>query len=238
MGSTPARRAKFYSIMFPIGDSIKSKSFPTVTYALIAINVFVFIQEIISANGHKFIDQYALIPQNINIGNLNTFLPFLTALFLHGGFIHIISNMWFLFIFGDDVEDALGKFKFLFLYLLAGIGGNVTQYLLSPSSAIPILGASGAISGIMGAYYVLFPQSKIKTLIFIFFFVTFMEVPAVIYLIYWFVIQLFSGASTIGGTGGGVAFWAHVAGFATGIYVARIYKNKNNKNYIEGEIVG
>src|SRR5690349_13916700 len=148
--------------MFPISDSIKSGKFPILTVFLIGITVFVFAQQLLSPNPDVIIQKYALIPTNVNFSNLNTLYPFITAIFLHGGFLHILSNMWFLWIFGDDVEARLGKIAFLLLYFLAGIIGNLVQYLLMPGSTIPMLGASGAIAGILGAYFILFPYSKIK----------------------------------------------------------------------------
>lgn len=148
--------------------------------------------------------------------------------------------MWFLWIFGDNVEARLGIIKFALLYLLAGITGNFAQYLLTPASNIPMLGASGAVSGILGSYFILFPSSNIRTFIFMFFFVTVTEIPAVIYIFYWFIIQLFSGIASLpfAFATGGIAFWAHVGGFLTGLVLARNWKPKNRQDIIEGEIVG
>lgn len=223
--------------MFPLSDSVKSKSFPFVTVGLIIINVVVFIFQLISPDA--FTLQYALTPSHVNFSNFITLIPFFTAMFLHGGFFHIISNMWFLGIFGDDVEDHLGKFRFLIFYLAAGIIANVAQFLLQTHSPIPVLGASGAISGVLGAYYILFPRSKIKTFLVVIIFVTIVDIPAVIYLFYWFFLQIFSGVASLSAVSnsGGVAFWAHVAGFVTGLLYANRFKNKEEKNYIEGEIV-
>src|SRR5579859_2732984 len=180
--------------MFPLSDSIKARKFPWLNLLLIAITIFVFIKELFLSNQAAFITHYALIPSQVDSTNILTFLPFITAIFLHGGFLHILSNMWFLWIFGDNVEGYLPRSVYLLLYFLAGIVGNIVQYLLMPHSSIPLLGASGAIAGILGCYYVLFPYSKIKTIIFIFFFFTIIDISAPIMLGYWFILQLISGA--------------------------------------------
>ena len=148
--------------------------------------------------------------------------------------------MWFLWVFGDNVEAHFGKIKFLILYLLSGIAGNILQYAFTPNSIIPILGASGAISGVLASYLVLFPTAKIRTFIILIFFFSITEIPALIYIAYWFILQLFSGIASIPGIqNGGVAFWAHVGGFLAGLYLARRFKNGTKKNpvIIEGEIV-
>lgn len=224
--------------MFPISDSIKSKSFPIWTLFFIAVNVYVFFKEISFPDPEAFIRAYSLIPSNVNFSNIDSLIPFITAMFLHGGFLHIISNMWFLWIFGDNVESFFGKFFYPFVYIGSGLAGNFLQYFLYPTSTIPMLGASGAVSGILGAYYVLYPHSRIKTILPIFFFITVAEIPAVIYLFYWFFIQLFSGVASVGiSTQSGVAFWAHVGGFVTGFMLAKMFTNEKGKGYIEGEIV-
>ena|SRR3989344_2981228 len=225
--------------MFPISDSIKSKHFPFLTLFFIAVNVYVFFKELVAPNTEGFIYAFSLIPSRVDLRDYTTLFPFVSAMFLHGGFLHIISNMWFLMIFGDNVESFFGKFRYVFVYLVSGIAGNVLQYLLYPNSAIPMLGASGAVSGVLGAYYVLYPHSRIKTLLPIFFFITIVEIPAVIYLFYWFFIQLLSGVASlpIATQTGGVAFWAHVGGFVAGIFFARMFQKERGKGYIEGEIV-
>ena len=212
--------------MFPISDSIKAKRFPLVNLALIAATIFVFFQQITSPSEIEFIRSYALTPKLINFNDFYTLTPFVTAVFLHGGFLHIISNMWFLWVFGDNVEGRLGFLFFPILYLLSGIVGNAAQYFVMPTSSIPMLGASGAVAGILGAYYVLFPKAKIKTLIPFFGFFTIAQIPAPFMLGYWFVLQVISGAVSLpfSSDTGGVAFWAHVGGFATGVIVGRLVK--------------
>jgi membrane associated rhomboid family serine protease len=141
-------------------------------------------------------------------------------MFLHGGWLHLIGNMWFLWIFGDNVEDILGRAKYLLFYLLCGIAAALVHIVFNPVSRLPTIGASGAIAGVMGAYMVKFPRSRIVTLIFLFVFLTTVEIPAYVILLYWFVIQFFSGVGTVGHSHlsqGGVAWFAHVGGFVAGI---------------------
>lgn len=217
--------------MFPLSDSIPARRFPFLNVAIIAVTSFVFLQQLLSPDQESFIFQYALVPAAVDFSNLTSLTPFITAIFLHGGFLHIISNMWFLWVFGDNIEGYLGWFIFPVLYLLAGIVGNFFQYFLMPTSNIPMLGASGAVAGILGAYYVLFPHSKIKTLVPFFGFVSIINIPAPFMLGYWFVIQIIAGAATLpftaGEAGGGVAFWAHVGGFLTGILFAQLVRVKD-----------
>jgi len=215
--------------MFPLSDSIPARRFPVINILLIAATTFVFIQQLTSVNELEFIRSFALIPSLVNFEALDTLVPFVTAIFLHGGFLHIISNMWFLWVFGDNVEGHLGFILFPILYFLAGIVGNIAQYIVMPNSSIPMLGASGAVAGVLGAYYILFKDAKIKTLIPFFGFFTTAEIPAPFMLGYWFVLQVFSGAVSLpfSGDSGGVAFWAHVGGFVTGVAVAKLIRSIN-----------
>ena len=178
-----------------------------------------------------YLYQYALIPSLIDFSNYETLTTFITAMFLHGGWLHIISNMWFLWVFGDNVEGHMGWFFFPLLYFSAGIVGNLAQYFLMQSSQIPMLGASGAVAGILGAYYVLFPHAKIKTLVPVFGFVSIMNIAAPFMLGYWFILQVFSGAVSLpfSGETGGIAFWAHAGGFLTGVVFANILKNNGER---------
>lgn len=214
--------------MFPLSDSIPARRFPFINLLLIASTVFVFLQQIISVDPEGFIQSYALIPSLIDFNNLQTLTPFVTALFLHGGFLHIISNMWFLWVFGDNVEGHTGWFFYPFIYFASGIIGNITQYVLMPASSIPMLGASGAVAGVLGAYYVLFPHSHIKTLVPIFFFITVVTIPAPFMLGYWFVLQLISGAASLpfSSETGGIAFFAHVGGFITGLLLTPLVNRR------------
>lgn len=212
--------------MFPLSDSVPPKRFPILNISLIVITSLVFLKQLMTPDPDAFINQYALIPSLVNFNDVSTLVPFITSMFLHGGFLHIISNMWFLWVFGDNIEGYLGWFIFPVLYFLSGIVGGLSQYILSPHSTIPMLGASGAVAGILGAYYVLFKQSKIKTLLPFFGFVSIVQIPAAFMLGYWFILQIFSGAASLpfASDGGGVAFWAHVGGFLTGVLFAKIFE--------------
>ncbi|MEO8659154.1 MAG: rhomboid family intramembrane serine protease [Bryobacteraceae bacterium] len=209
--------------MIPLRDSQPSRTTPYVTIAIILVNVVLFLYgELLDPYSHNaFTAHYSVIPARLQVADL------FTSMFLHGGWLHLIGNMWFLWIYGDNIEDILGKVQYVVFYLACGVAAALTQVLLDPGSRIPILGASGAIAGVMGAYVVKFPHSRITTLVALFIFWTTIEVPAYIILVYWFVIQLFSGAATITShSQGGVAWFAHVGGFLTGILL--IYVMKTN----------
>lgn len=209
--------------MFPLKDTQTTSRFALATYAVILVNIFVFVQQLIAYDMQSLVERFALIPSLVKWTDLGSLYPFVTNMYLHAGFIHIISNMWFLKIFGDNVEERLGSILFLFVYFLAGMVGNILQYVFSPSLSIPILGASGAVAGVLGAYLVFFPRHKIKTLIPVFGFLTMADIPAGVMLAYWFLTQLFSGVGSIAlAQIGGVAWWAHIGGFATGWLVAKL----------------
>jgi membrane associated rhomboid family serine protease len=222
--------------MFPISDSIKADRFPFFNLFIIIVTVYVFIQEVLAPDSTGFINHYALIPANVHLSEYITLVPFVTSIFLHGGILHIISNMWFLWVFGNNVETSLPPPVFLLLYISAGIAGNIFQYMLMPDSTVPMIGASGAVAGILGCYFIFFPYSKVKTLFFIFFFITIIEISAPIMLGYWFLLQLFSGLVSLPGADsqGGIAFFAHVAGFVIGILYAIILKVKPQTGYATG----
>lgn len=226
--------------MFPISDSHKSNKIPFATLAIIAANIFVFYQQLTAPDGEAFILKYALTPSAINFLDPTTLVSFVTSIFLHGGFFHIASNMWFLWIFGDNVEAHLGKIKYILLYFVSGIIGSLAQFFLNPVLDIPMLGASGAVSGVLGSYFILFRGSQIKTFVVLFFYITITEIPAVVYIFYWFILQLFAGIASLpfASATGGIAFWAHVGGFLSGIILTRRIRNSNRPEVIEGEIVG
>lgn len=186
-----------------------------------------------------FIEKNALIPARVDFGDLKTFVPFITSQFLHAGFLHILSNMWFLKVFGDNIEERLGHFFFLVTYLFAGVVGGFIQYLFSPNSTIPMLGASGAVAGVLGAYFVFFPNHRIETLVPMGFFTTTAEIPASVMLFYWFVTQFFSGVgSIVAARVGGIAWWAHVGGFVAGWLIARLFQRlRNELDVEEGEVL-
>src|SRR5947209_10797114 len=201
--------------MCPLRDTQPSYSRPVVTIVLIVINVLVFLFEVAldPYTREAFLATYGLVPDHFRLSAV------FTSMFLHGGWMHVLGNMWFLWIFGDNIEDILGHGKYLLFYLLCGAAAAMTQVAASPFSRIPTVGASGAIAGIMGAYMMKFPHSRILSLVTIVFFFTTIEIPAWIMLVYWFVIQFFSGVGTLGTSQvsqGGVAFFAHVGGFVAG----------------------
>ncbi len=214
--------------MIPLRDTQPSNSFPAVTLVIIVINVLVFLFQV-SLEPHYlnyFIARYGVVPDRFELTDL------VTSMFLHGGWMHLIGNMWFLWIYGDNVEDVLGHGKFVLFYLLCGVAAAMVHVLLNPYSRIPTVGASGAIAGVMGAYMVKFPRSRILTLVPIFIFLTTIEIPAFVMLLYWFAIQIFSGIGSIGFSnisGGGVAWFAHVGGFVAGI--ALIYAMRTRERF-------
>lgn len=206
--------------MFPIDDEPNTRIFPLFTIGIIALNIFAFYLELTSPNLEAFIMQYALIPASVTLGDVSTLAPFVTSMFLHAGFGHIISNMLFLWIFGDNIEEIYGKTQFLIIYLGSGLIAAFSQYMLIPNSPYPMLGASGAVAGILGAYIIRFPGSSIKTIIPPFFLV---PVPAFLMIGIWFFTQVFNGLSIIGiDTAGGVAWWAHIGGFIAGMALSLI----------------
>ncbi len=202
--------------MIPLRDTQPSRSVPVMTILLIVVNVLVFFFELSLDpwSRNHLIAQYGLVPDRLHYSAI------LTSMFLHGGWMHIIGNMWFLWIFGDNIEDILGHWLYLFFYLACGVAAALGQIAVNPDSRLPTIGASGAIAGVMGAYLIKFPRSRILTLVPIFVFFSFFELPAAFVLIYWFVLQFFSGVGSIAYTRlseGGVAFFAHIAGFIAGI---------------------
>lgn len=223
--------------MFPLHDTQEARKLPVATYLLIAVNVAVFFLELTNPNPEGFISKYALIPAKIDFGDYSTFTPFITSQFLHAGFLHILSNMWFLKIFGDNVEEKFGSIPFVLIYLFAGVIGGFMQYLFAPGSSIPMLGASGAVAGVLGSYLVFFPNHRIESLVFFGLFITTVRIPAYLMLIYWFLIQLFSGVGSIAvAQTGGVAFWAHVGGFASGWLISKLMDS--GEDYLEeGEVL-
>lgn len=214
--------------MFPLRDSHHPSKTAFITIALIILNVYFFIQEMMAPDLEKFISQYALVPSLIDFSNIETLKPFITSQFLHAGLFHLISNMWFLKIFGDNVEEVFGSYIFLIIYLASGVAGGLLQYFFSPTSEIPMLGASGAVAGVLGAYLVWFPHHKIETLVPFGLFMTTVNISASIMLFYWFVTQLFSGVGSIAYAQlGGVAFWAHIGGFVFGYLASKMYSRRN-----------
>ena len=210
-------------MFFPYKDDNPRVLFPYVTYSLIILNIIVFFTftyySLFFDNTNWFYI-YGFVPNSLNM------ISILSSMFIHGGFGHILSNMWFLYIFGDNVESILGHIKFLIFYLLCGFGAALTQYLIDPNSSIPMVGASGAIAGVLGAYMISFPRAKVHVFAFIIIFITTLIVPAKIVLGLWFLIQLSSGLNSLGiDTNGGVAWFAHIGGFIVGVGAVKYVQN-------------
>jgi membrane associated rhomboid family serine protease len=231
--------------MIPIRDNIPSKSFPVVNWILILANLFVFLLESsLNPEASDFlVYEFGLVPArfshpewaDLNGFSTNSYWPFLTNMFLHGGWAHFLGNMWTLYIFGDNVEDRMGRFNYLFFYLLCGVAASLTHYFMNMDSVVPAIGASGAISGVMGAYMFLFPRGKIVFFLPLFFLPYFIELSAFVYLAFWFLTQLFSGTwnSSFPAQSGGIAFWAHIGGFAAGALLYSVFIKKKKKYYDE-----
>ncbi|EQB62878.1 MAG: Rhomboid family protein [candidate division Zixibacteria bacterium RBG-1] len=216
--------------MFPLKDDIPTEKPPIITIALIVINVLIFFYQIsLGPDFQYFIVKLGAIPYEItHQSEITPEAPFpvnmtlLTSMFLHGGWLHIIGNMLYLWIFGNNIEDKLGHFKFIIFYLVSGIIASLVFVLSSPNSTVPMVGASGAIAGVLGAYLLKFPHARILTLIFLGFFVRIVRIPAVYVLGFWFVIQLIYALPSIGSNTGGVAWFAHIGGFVAGMGLFKV----------------
>lgn len=226
--------------MFPISDTLKTRRPAYITKTLVLINVFVFLHELeLGSLLEPFLYHYGLIPiRYTRFGEtqdafFSLIYPFFTSLFLHGGWLHLITNMWVLWIFGDNVEERLGHKTYLFFYIAFGIAAGVAHIAANPSSSLPTVGASGAIAGVMGMYMVLFPHARVRTLVIIFIFIDFWEVPAFLFFSFWFFTQFFNGALSLAGGSafGGVAWWAHIGGFITGMLIALFYRKKTRRRH-------
>jgi len=207
--------------MIPLRSSEPHYTKPSVTLLIIAANVAVFLLELSMPHYtlNRFIAHYGIVPDRF------TYSSIVTSMFIHGGFLHIAGNMWFLWIFGRGVEDLLGHGKYLFLYFACGIAAGLLHVLVNANSTVPTVGASGAIAGVMGAYLIKFPRSHIVTLVFIFIFITTVDIPAAFLLLYWFAIQFFSGIGSVGYSevsSGDVAWFAHVGGFVAGMLLVML----------------
>jgi hypothetical protein len=224
--------------MIPIRDDTPRYTTPYVNYLLIALNTLVFLFEV-SLNPQTrqvFVYQFGVEPVRVlsAVGLAHVYasqpsvMPLLTSMFLHASWLHLIGNMWVLWIFGDNIEDYLGHFSYLVFYLVSGLAASALHVLLNANSTVPSVGASGAIAGVMGAYFLLFPSARVLTLVPLIIFFTFIWLPAWIVLGYWFVLQFLSGAATSiayssrTGGGGGIAFWAHVGGFVAGLVMIKL----------------
>jgi membrane associated rhomboid family serine protease len=215
--------------MIPLRALLRRNNAATMTVIIIALNTFVFLwtRTLPAYSENVFLLHYAMVPDRLRLTSL------VTSMFLHGGWWHLIGNMWFLWVFGSHIEDVMGAPRFLLFYLTCGVVSAVVQLAMSLGSPVPTLGASGAIAGVMGAFLVLYPRVRVTTLIFIIFFVTTVEIPAAFMLIYWFLIQLVSGLFSSGSfsDSGGVAWFAHVGGFLVGLFLIRLFPNTRRYFY-------
>ncbi|MCM8826061.1 MAG: rhomboid family intramembrane serine protease [Candidatus Omnitrophica bacterium] len=229
--------AYFIKKMIPLRDNIPHIRKPIITVLLLFTNIFVFLFQLsLGDNLKNFMYIYGFVPKNLFLplysdSLILRFRPLVTSMFLHASPTHLIGNMLFLWIFGDNVEDRLGHLSFLLFYISCGIIAGITHLIMNINSSIPAVGASGAIAGILGAYMVMFPQSMILTLVPFFLFWRIVELPAFIFIGIWFVYQFLLGISTIGYGGAGIAFWAHIGGFIAGIFIIRYFKKKRRYYY-------
>jgi membrane associated rhomboid family serine protease len=223
--------------MIPLRDAIPSQSPPAVTVLLITLNVLAFLYELSLGKAlDVFIMQYGAVPlrfilagQMEEVSTVERFLPLFTSMFLHGGWLHLGGNMLYLWIFGDNVEDRLGHVRFLLFYLACGLAAALAQIYINPTSKIPMVGACGAVAGVLGAYLVLFPHARVLALIPIVFFFQIVELPALLFLGFWFLMQFLNGAISITAANyatGGVAWWAHIGGFASGVALAYLFPKR------------
>ena len=221
--------------MIPLKDDNPTKTFPFVTIILIAINAVVFLYQLSlgDVKGKAFVFTYGAIPYELmNSINLpltpyipNTVTVF-TSMFLHGGFFHLAGNMLYLWIFGNNIEDSMGHIKFIVFYLICGIAAVFAHTIVNPGSKLPMIGASGAIAGVLGAYILLFPRARVLTLVPIVFFIRIIEIPALIIIGFWIVIQFLSGAMSASVAGGGIAYFAHIGGFLSGFVLIGLFKKR------------
>jgi len=224
--------------VIPIRDNVPSQNTPWVTWLLIFINLMVFRYQVSLPQEEvlMLVYQYGFVPASVSQAisdglGVHSFLlatPLVSSLFLHGSWFHLISNMWSLWLFGDNVEDAVGPFRFILFYLAGGAAAAMVHFLFNPVSTLPTIGASGAIAAVMGAYLIMFPMARIVTLVPLLFIPLFFEFPALIFIGFWFISQVFSGVSTLitASPDGGIAWWAHIGGFLFGILIIPLIRKK------------
>jgi membrane associated rhomboid family serine protease len=223
--------------MIPLKDDIPSARFPAVNTAIIAANCLAFIVEIsLGGRAGTLIGSYGVVPRRLLETGVADWWTILSSMFLHGGWAHIIGNMLYLYIFGDNVEDAMGHLRYLLFYLLCGAGAAWAHVLSGPGSAVPTVGASGAIAGGLGAYLVLYPRARVLTLIPLGFFLQVVRIPALLVLGFWIVVQVFSGLVSLPlakVSGGGVAWFAHIGGFAVGLALVKVFARRRRRQGID-----
>lgn len=222
--------------MIPLRDNIPSRSLPLVTFGLAALNVAVFVHEVRLGRAlEPFLYRYGMVPAawsdpllSARLDLLDKITPVFTSMFLHGGLLHLVANVWSLLLFGDNVEDRLGHLRYLLFYLFCGVMAGLLHLFTNWGSTVPVIGASGAIAGVMGAYLVLYPRARILTVVPVFIFLHYAEVPAFFYLAFWFFMQLYSGLLAPA-AGSGIAWWAHVGGFVAGVYYVLRFRSPRRR---------
>ncbi len=229
--------------MIPLRDINPTRSRPLVTYTLIAINTVVFLYQSFlgEEGGREFVERFGMVPywltqsdpfvSRVDGGGLGSWITPVTSMFMHGGILHLLGNMWFLHVFGDNVEDVLGKIRFFLFYIASGLAAVLAQALIDPTSQVPMVGASGAIAGVLAGYVTLFPRARVLTLVPIFILLQTMEFPAFFFIFIWFGYQLLMGFTSLGqmgNIGGGVAFFAHIGGFLAGLILIHVFRRKRN----------
>lgn len=212
--------------MFPLYDTIRTRHFPWMNWMLILANAAVFSFELSlgPAGIQRFIQTWGLVPVHLLTQPQRAWPTLFTSMFIHGGWFHVLSNLWFLAIFGDNIEDWLGKFRYLIFYLLSGLFAALLQVCFTSNSIRPLVGASGAIAGVLGAYLILYPQARVVSFVPLLLVFTIAEIPAVVYLFMWFLLQIVSGLFALDGVGGkDIAWWAHIGGFLFGMIAALVF---------------
>jgi membrane associated rhomboid family serine protease len=214
--------------MIPLGDASRRPfKFPIITALLIIVNALVFLLEL--AGGGTFINRWSLIPADIMAGR--NWITILTAMFMHAGWVHILGNMLFFWVFGPEIEDVMGPLRYLVFYLLGGLAATAAQVLIDPASTVPNLGASGAIAAVMGAFLITYPRDRIRTILFLGWFAPITLIPAIVLVGFWFLTQLFSEVGALAQVqSGGVAYMAHIGGFTFGALTARVFESRQRRS--------
>ncbi len=223
--------------MFPYKDDNPTNTFPFVTIGIIGLNILVFLLQLVSdVDGKRIVYAYGAIPHNIvsfeSTQPIHPILTIFTSMFMHGGIFHIFGNMLYLWIFGNNIEDRLGHFRFILFYLFCGIVAALSHTMTATGSDVPMIGASGAVSGVLGAYLLLFPMARIHTIIFLWFFVQSVQIPALIVIGFWAIIQVVNGLITQGmGSQGGIAWFAHAGGFLAGLITIKLWQPRRSNTW-------
>jgi membrane associated rhomboid family serine protease len=218
--------------MFPLRDNVPSRRFPLVTISLVVINVVIFLFEaLMGSAAEDLVYTFGVVPARLTSSWQNPFVlaTLFSSMYFHGGWAHLIGNMWYLWIFGDNIEDRMGRVRFFIFYTLCGLVAGLLQVFAAPRSTVPMIGASGAIAGVLGAYLLLYPRARVSTVVPVFYFIRIIWLPAVIVLGGWFLVQLLNGLATLNleMQTGGVAWWAHIGGFAAGMLLVNVFKQRS-----------